>query len=68
MQSGGSTADDAAAVAGPGESRPSPFSGISESFSPFGAVNRIGASGGASSGLSSSGDNAQVLTEMANAE
>ena len=57
--SSGSTAD--AAVAGPGETRPSLFSGISESFSPFGAVNRIGASGGVSSWVSSSGDNAQVL-------
>ncbi len=31
-------------------------------------MNRIGASGGASSGVSSNGDNAQVLTSMANAE
>ena len=51
-----------------GETRPSLFSGIPESFSPFSAVNRIGASGGVSSGMSSSGDNAQVLTAMASAE
>ena len=51
-----------------GQTRASLFSGIPESFSPFGAVNRIGASGGTSSGMSSSGDNAQVLTAMANAE
>ena len=38
------------------------------SKSPFGAVNRIGASEGASSGVSSGGDNAEVLTAMANAE
>ena len=56
------------AVSSRGETRPSLFSGTPESFSPFGAVNRIGASGGTSSGMSSSGDNAQVLTEMANAE
>ena len=31
-------------------------------------INRIGASGGTSSGMSSRGDNAEVLTEMANAE
>ena len=31
-------------------------------------MNRIGASGGTSSGMSSSGDNAQVLTAMANSE
>ena len=56
------------AVSSPGETRPSLSSGIPESFSLFGAVNRIGASGGASSGMSSSGDNAQVLTQIANAE
>ena len=44
------------AVSSPGETRPS------------GAMNRIGASGGTSSGMSSGGDNAQVLTAMANAE
>ena len=31
-------------------------------------MNRIGASGGTSSGVSSSGENAQVLTTMASAE
>ena len=36
-------------------------------FSPFSTVNQIGASGGVSSGVSS-GDNAQILTQMANAE
>ena len=39
------------AVSSLGETRPSLFSGIPESFSPFGAVNRIGASGGISSGI-----------------
>ena len=36
-------------------------------FTPFSAVNRIGASEGVSSGASS-GDTAQILTDMANAE
>ena len=63
----GSTADGSAALPGPGVDRPSLFSGFSGSFSPFSAVNRIGAPGGVSSGTSS-GDSAQILTEMANAE
>ena len=54
--SSGSIADASAAVGSSGESRPSLFSGVSESFSPFGAVNRIGALGGVSSGVSSGGD------------
>ena len=48
-------------------SRPSLFDGSSTSFSPFGAVQNLGTSEGVSSGVSSSGDNAQVLTSMANA-
>ena len=36
-------------------------------FTPFSAVNRIGASEGVSFGASS-GDTAQILTDMANAE
>ena len=63
----GSTADGSAALPNPGVDRPSLFSSFPESFSPFSAVNRIGAAGGFSSGVSS-GDNAQILTEMANAE
>ena len=64
-----SSRENEGTVSSLGETRPSLFSGIPESFSPFGAVNRIGASGGVtSSGMSSSGDNAQVLTAMANAE
>ena len=47
--------------------RPSLFSSYPVNFSPFSAVNQIGASGGVSSGVSS-GDNAQILTQMANAE
>ena len=53
-----------------GESRPSLFDGLSSGFSPFGAVRNMGASEGASgtsTGGVSSGDNAQTLTEMANA-
>ena len=49
------------------ETRPSLFSSFPGTFSPFSAVNQIGASGGVSSGVSS-GDNAQILTQMANAE
>ena len=48
-----------------GGSRPSLFDGLSSGFSPFGAVQNLGASGGASgtsSGGVSSGDNAQTLT------
>ena len=63
----GSTADGSAALPSPGVDRPSLFSSFPGSFSPFSAVNRIGASGGVSSGASS-GDNAQILTDMANAE
>ena len=62
----GSTADGSAAMPNPGVDRASLFNGFSGTFSPFSAVNRIGASGGVSSGASS-GDNAQILTEMANA-
>ena len=46
------------------------FDGLSSGFSPFGAVQNLGASGGASGTSSrgvSSGDNAQTLTAMANA-
>ena len=53
-----------------GESRPSLFDGLSSGFSPFGAVRNLGASEGASgtsTGGVSSGDNAQILTGMANA-
>ena len=53
-----------------GGSRPSLFDGLSSGFSPFGAVQNLGTSGGASgtsSGGVSSGDNAQTLTAMANA-
>ena len=53
-----------------GGSRPSLFDGLSSGFSPFGAVRNLGASEGASgtsTGGVSSGDNAQILTEMANA-
>ena len=53
-----------------GGSRPSLFDGLSSGFSPFGAVQNLGASGGASgtsSGGVSSGDNAKTLTAMANA-
>ena len=63
----GSTADGSAALPSSGVDRPSLFSSFPGSFSPFSAVNRIGASGGVSSGASS-GDNAQILTQMANAE
>ena len=61
----GRPADGSAAVPSLGESRPSLFDGISSGFSPFGAVNRLGGSEGVSSGMSSSGDNAQILTQMA---
>ena len=57
-------ADGSAALPSPGVDRPSLFSSFPGSFS---AVKRIGASGGVSSGASS-GENAQILTEMANAE
>ena len=53
-----------------GGSRPSLFDGLSSGFSPFGAVRNLGASEGASgtsTGGVSSGDNAQILTGMANA-
>ena len=53
-----------------GGSRPSLFDGLSSGFSPFGAVRNMGASEGASgtsTGGVSSGDNAQILTGMANA-
>ena len=53
-----------------GEPRPSLFDGLSSGFSPFGAVRNLGASEGASgtsTGGVSSGDNAQILTGMANA-
>ena len=53
-----------------GGSRPSLFDGLSNGFSPFGAVRNLGASEGASgtsTGGVSSGDNAQILTGMANA-
>ena len=53
-----------------GGSRPSLFDGLSSGFSPFGAVQDLGASGGASGTSSegvSSGNNAQTLTAMANA-
>ena len=53
-----------------GGSRPSLFDGLSSGFSPFGAVQNLGASGGASGTSSegvSSGNNAQTLTAMANA-
>ena len=63
----GSTADGSAALPSPGVDRPSLFNSFPGSFSPFSAVNRIGASGRVSSGASS-GDTAQILTEMANAE
>ena len=63
----GSIADGSAALPSPGVDRPSLFSSFPGSFSPFSAVNRIGASGGVSSGACS-GDIAQILTEMANAE
>ena len=63
----GSTADGSAALPSSGVDRPSLFSSFTGSFSPFSAVNQIGASGGVSSGVSS-GDNAQILTQMANAE
>ena len=57
--------------AGAGGSRPSLFDGLSSGFSPFGAaVRNLGASEGASgtsTGGVSSGDNAQILTGMANA-
>ena len=56
------------AVSSPGETLPSLFNGIPGYFSPCGAVNRTGASGGTSSAMSSRGDSAQVLTQMANAE
>ena len=51
-----------------GGSRPSLFDGLSSGFSPFGAVQNLGASGGTSgtsSGGVSSGDNAQTLIAMA---
>ena len=64
----GSTADGSAALPSSGVDRPSLFSSsYPVNFSPFSAVNQIGASGGVSSGVSS-GDNAQILTQMANAE
>ena len=63
----GSTADGSAALPSSGVDRPSLFSAFPGTFSPFSAVNQIGASGGSSSGVSS-GDNAQILTQMANAE
>ena len=63
----GSTADGSAALSSPGVDRPSLFSSYPVNFTPFSAVNRIGASEGVSSGASS-GDTAQILTEMANAE
>ena len=63
----GSTADGSAALPTSGVDRPSLFSTLPGTFSPFSAVNQIGASGGVSSGVSS-GDNAQILTQMANAE
>ena len=53
-----------------GGSRPSLFDGLSSGFSPFGAVRNLGASeeaSGTSTGGVSSGDNAQILTGMANA-
>ena len=59
----GSSADGSAALFSPGVDMPSLFSSFPVSFSPFSAVNRIGASSGASSG-----DTALILTEMANAE
>ena len=40
----GSTADGSAALPSPGVDRPSLFSSFPETFSPFSAVNRIGAS------------------------
>ena len=63
----GSTADGSAALPSPGVDRPSLFSSFPVNFTPFSAVNRIGASEGVYSGASS-GDTAQILTEMANAE
>ena len=63
----GSTADGSAALPSSGVDRPSLFSSFPGSWSPFSAVNQIGASGGVSSGVSS-GDNAQILTQMANVE
>ena len=63
----GSTADGSAALSSPGVDRPSLFSSFPVNFAPFSAVNRIGASEGVSSGASS-GDTAQILTDMANAE
>ena len=63
----GSTADGSAALPSPGVDRPSLFSSFPVNFAPFSAVNRIGASEGVSSGASS-GDTAQILTDMANAE
>ena len=63
----GSIADGSAALPNPGVDRPSLFSGYPVNFTPFSAVNRIGASEGVSSGASS-GDTAQILTDMANAE
>ena len=58
----GSTADGSAALPSHGVDRPSLFSSYPVNFSPFSAVNRIGASGRVSSGASS-GDTAQILTE-----
>ena len=63
----GSTADGSAALSSPGVDRPSLFSSFPVNFTPFSAVSRIGASEGVSSGASS-GDTAQIWTEMANAE
>ena len=63
----GSTADGSAALPSSGVDRLSLFSTFPGTFSPFSAVNQIGASGGVSSGVSP-GANAQILTQMANAE
>ena len=59
----GSTADGSAALPSSGVDSYL-FSTFPGTFSPFSAVNQIGASGGVSSGVSS-GDNAQILTQMA---